>query len=122
MWTRIVLCVLLSLAIAPAPAQPAKDILESELAAEARLYSEAYADLRSARESRASRHGLEDAAERVGRHRRNMAELAREIARADGDLPGKASPATASSDWLIPVEPAKHRYPEWLVPGSKNAE
>lgn len=120
MRTRIVLCVLLSLVIVSAPAQPAKDILEGELAAEARLYSEAYADLRSARESRASRHGLEDAAERVGRHRRNMAELAREIARADGDLPGKASPATASSDWLIPVEPATRRYPEWLVPG--NAE
>ena len=122
MRTRIVLCVLLSLAITPALAQPAQDILEGELAAEARLYSEAFADLRSARENRASRHGLEDAVERVSRHRRNMAELAREIARAEGDLPGTSSPAKGSSDWLIPVEPAKRRYPEWLVPGSRNAE
>ena len=122
MRTRIVLCVLLSLAIGSALAQPAKDILEGELAAEARLYSEAYVDLRNAREGQAGRHRLEDAAERVGRHRRNMAEISREIARAEGGIPGKASPAKGSSDWLIPVEPAKRRYPEWLVPGSRNAE
>ena len=120
MRTPTVLCVLLSLAVASAFAQPSKVILEDELATEARLFSEAYADLQAARERQASAERLEDAAERVNRHRRNMAELAREIARGEANVPDKTSAPKGSADWLIPVEPAKRRHPDWLVPGGKD--
>ena len=137
MRTLIVLCVLVSLAISSALGQtpgssevwkedPArqrerdaarKAILEDELAAEAKQYTEAHGELREGQARQASSQRLEDVSERVSRHRRNMAELAREIARAEGDIPGKAiRPKPASDDWLIRVQPAKAESPEWLVP------
>ena len=140
MRTLIVLCALVSLASgsaiaqAPAPTEvwkedPAKQrerdaarkaILEDELAEEAKQYAEAHGELREGRARQASSQRLEDASERVNRHRRNMAELAREIARTDGDVPGKASrPRPAADDWLIRVQPAKDESPEWLVPADR---
>jgi outer membrane PBP1 activator LpoA protein len=140
MRTLIVLCALASLAIGSALGQssgssevwkedPAsqrerdaarKAILEDELAAEAKQYTEAHGELREGQARQASSQRLEDASERVSRHRRNMAELAREIARAEGDIPGKASrPKPASDDWLIRVQPAKTESPEWLVPADR---
>lgn len=109
MRTLIVLCALLSAPLA-ASAQseaPRKVILEEELAAEAASYGDAFSELKSARKRQTSAQTLEDIAERVNRHRRNMAELAREIARAEGDVPGKA------------VQPAKSATPEWLIPAGK---
>ena len=140
MRTLIVLCALVSVAIDSALGQtpgstevwkedPArqrerdaarKAILEDELAAEAKQYAEAHGELREGRARQASPQRLEDVSERVNRHRRNMAELAREIARTDGDVPGKASrPRPAADDWLIRVQPAKDESPEWLVPADR---
>ena len=140
MRTLIVLCAFLSLAIGPALGQtpgssevwkedPAgqrerdaarKAILEDELAAEAKEYTEAHGELREGRARQASPQRLEDVSERVNRHRRNLAELAREIARTDGDVPGKAGrPRPAADDWLIRVQPAKGESPEWLVPADR---
>ena len=137
MRTLIVLCALVSLAIGSALGQtpgsseiwkedPArqrerdaarKAILEEELAAEARQFIDARSEL-LARPASTAR--IEDATERVNRHRRNLAELAREIARTDGDVPGKASrPKPAADDWLIRVQPAKDESPEWLVPADR---
>jgi hypothetical protein len=90
-----------------------RSILEEELAAEAAGYADAYSELKSARKREASARSLEDIAERVNRHRRNMAELAREIARADGDPAGKGAPR--------PPHPAKSGPPEWLIPAGKAA-
>lgn len=122
MRTLIVLCALLSLAAGPAAAQEERDparkaILEEELAAEARQFMEARAELLA---RPASAVKIEDATERVNRHRRNMAELAREIARTEGDVLGKPSrPRPSADDWLIRVQPAKGESPEWLVPADR---
>ena len=118
----IVLCALLSLAAGPARAQEERDaarraILEEELAAEARQFIDARTEL-LARPASAAR--IEDATERVNRHRRNLAELAREIARTDGDVPSKASrPRPEADDWLIRAQPAEDESPEWLVPADR---
>ncbi len=143
MRTPIVLYALLSLAIGSALGQtpgssevwkedPAKQrerdasrkaILEDELAAEAKQYAEAHGELREGRARQASSQRLEDVSEQVNRHRRNMAELAREIARAEGDIPGKASrPKPVVDDWLIRVQPTKAESPEWLVPADRKRQ
>lgn len=119
MQTRIVLCALLSLAAGPGLAQADREaarkmILQDELAAEAKQYLDAHDELLARPASPAE---LEDATERVNRHRRNMADLAREIARTEGDIPAKSSrPRLASDNWLIEVQPAKGESPEWLLP------
>ena len=141
MQTPTVLCVLLSLAIGSALAQtpaakevwradPAKQlerdaarksILETELAAEARQFAEAHAELRDARSRQISGTKLEDIAERVNRHRRNMAALGGEIARDEGHRDVRKS-----DRWLIPSpakpvaqEPTKSRpepmRPAWII-------
>ena len=140
MRTLIVLCALLSLATGSALAQTPgssevwkedsakqrerdvarKAILEDELAAEATQYTDAHDELREGQARQVSAARLEDVSERVNRHRRNLAELAREIARTDGDVPGKASrPRPTADDWLIRVQPAKGENPEWLVPADQ---
>jgi len=130
MRTLIVLCALLSVPLAPhAQSQAAqKSILEDELAAEAAGYADAYSELRSARTAESSAQKLEDIAERVNRHRRNMAELAREIARAEGDLPasgGRPKAAPGQDNWFISAQLAQARptpnasEPEWLVPAAQ---
>ena len=112
MRTLIVLCALLSvLPAALAQSEAArKSLLEEELAAEAASYADAFSELKSARKRQTSAQTLEDIAERVNRHRRNMAELAREIARAEGDLPTKAA---------RPAQPMKSGTPDWLIPAGK---
>lgn len=101
MQTRIALSLLLSLASGFASAQwqedPAKQrtrdvarktILDDELAAEAQLFVEAHS---------------ERSAERMDRHRRNLAALTRELAR--GDAEAQKTPIQRSMggrpDWLI---------------------
>ena len=167
MRTPIVLCALLSLAAGPAPAQapasreswqtdrPAqreraqerKSILEDELASEAKQLADAFAALREARSRSASDETLKDFGEQVDRHRRNVAELAHEIARAEGQ--GGAASAGPQSiaerpipdKWLIhgqsakePDETPKRRgrealprkgieergYPEWMLPSGRS--
>ena len=122
MRTLIVLCALLSFAAAPARADAdeegaRKAILDEELAAEAKQFIEAYGELRA---RPASAPNVEELKERVNRHRRNMAELAREIARDEGDVPSKAGRSkTASDDWLIQTAPSKGQAPGWLVPAER---
>lgn len=160
MRTPIVLCALFSLAFGSALAQtlvskeawrvdPAaqreldgarKRILEDELASEAKQFTDAHAELRDAGARQMSSEKVEDVSERVNRHRRNMAELAREIARSEGDVAGngaRSKPVAdrAADNWLIPVAPAekaplarvreplqgnapKAEYPEWVVPAN----
>ena len=135
MRTLIVLCALLSVPLAAHAQSPAaqKSILEDELAAEAAGYADAYSELKGARKAETSAQKLEDIAERVNRHRRNMAELAREIARAEGDLRGSGRSRKAISgqdDWFIPAQSAQTRpapkagaagggEPDWLVPAGE---
>lgn len=135
MRTLIVLCALLSVPLAAhAQSQAAQQsILEDELAAEATGYADTYSELKSARKAEASAQKLEDIAERVNRHRRNMAELAREIARAEGDLPasgGRPKAASGQDNWFISAQPAQTRptpragaagggEPDWLVPAAQ---
>ncbi len=158
MQTPIVLCVLLSCAVGSALAQapaskeawrvdPAAErqrdegIIEDELASEAKQFTDAYAELRDARARQTASERLEDIAERVNRHRRNMSELAREIARAEGDVAGngaRSKPVAdrAADNWFIPVTPVekasvarvreslqgdapKADNPEWVVPSSE---
>ena len=118
MRTLIVLCALASLAIGPALGQtpgsmevwkedPAKQrerdasrkaILEDELAAEAKLLVEAHAQLRDARG-----RNVTEIAERMDRHRRNLAALTREMARGDNE-PAKAllrRPEGGRPEWVI---------------------
>ena len=126
MRTRSVLWVLLSLVVGPVQAQvPAspdrwrvdaavqrerdasrKLVLEEELAAEARQFAEAHAELREARARRVVSGQMEVITERLDRHRRNMRELAGEIARAERDMaPAGSGPTHAAErlahNWLI---------------------
>ena len=101
MRTRTVLCLLLSLASGFASAQwqedPAKQrardaarktILEEELAAEAKLFVEAHS---------------ERAAERMDRHRRNLAALTRELGRGESEpaKPLLRKPEGGRPEWVI---------------------
>jgi len=56
-----------------------KTILEDELASEARQLADAQAELRGAKALSASAGSVEEIAERLARHRQNIAELGREI-------------------------------------------
>ena len=135
MRTLIALCALLSVPpAAHAQSEAAQQsILEDELAAEAVGYADAYSELKGARKGETSAQKLEDIAERVNRHRRNMAELAREIARAEGDLPasgGRPKATSIQDNWFISARPAQTRpapkagaagggEPDWLVPAGE---
>ena len=101
MRTRIALCLLLSLVSGSATAQwhedPAKQrardtarktILEDELAAEAKLFVEAHS---------------ERSAERMDRHRRNLAALTRELARGDAGAQ------------KTPIQRSMGGRPEWVI-------
>ena len=167
MRTPTVLCLLLSLTVGSSSAQvpasagswridPAtqrerdttrKSILEEELASEAKQFADAHAELREARVLRVPRAKVEDIAERLDRHRRNITELAREIARVEGvgDVAISAGPKRAverlADNWLIPGEatpprgldsvprplpreplparnPDERGRPEWIIPAS----
>src|SRR4051812_17295443 len=75
-----------------------RSILEDELAAEAKLFVEAHAELREARGRNAA-----DSAESMDRHRRNLAALTREMARGESE-PAKAllkRPEGGRPDWVI---------------------
>lgn len=167
MRTPTVLCLLLSLTVGSSSAQvpasagswridPAtqrerdttrKSILEDELASEAKQFADAHAELREARALRFPRAKVEDIAERLDRHRRNIAELGREIARVEGvgDVVISAGPKRAverlADNWLIPGQatpprgldsvprplpreplaarnPDERGRPEWIIPAS----
>ena len=132
----IVLCALLSVPLAAYAQSEAarKSILEEELAAEAAAYADAYAELKSIRKIETSAQKVEDVAERVNRHRRNMAELAREIARAEGDVAanGARLKAVSQDNWLVrpkaspreSSDPAGQTtsYPAWVLPGAESVK
>ena len=154
MRTPTVLCLLLSLTVGSSSAQvpvsadiwridsatqrerdtTRKSILEGELASEAKLFADAHAELREARALRVSLGKVEDIAERLDRHRRNMVEVGREIARVEGDVASAGTPKRAAErtadNWLVPrqaVAPgaaesvqrssAERGRPEWIIPG-----
>lgn len=156
MRTPTVLCLLLSLSVGGVQAQVAgsaagwrvdpatqrerdaarKSILEDELASEARQFTDARTEMREAQARRLPAVKAEEIAERLDRHRRNMVELGREIARAEGDIGGAAAPRRAAGrtpdNWLVPGQPvaptaadsasstsAEQRRPEWVIPGRK---
>ena len=165
MRTLTVLCLLLSLAAGPSPAQvpasagswrvdPAiqrerdvtrKSILDDELASQAKLFVEAHAELREARALRLPRAKSEDIVERLDLHRRNIAELGREIARTVGDVAASSGTKRAvervTDNWLIPGQatsqggldsaprpqpreplparnPEERGRPEWIIPAN----
>ena len=154
MRTPAVLCLLLSLGVGSAQAQIAaspagwrvdaatqrerdaarKSILEDELASEARQFADARAELREVQARRLPSGKAEGIAERLDRHRRNIVELGREIARVEGDVAGtgapKRPPERTTDNWLTPgqvVPPraaesaqrssTERRRPEWIIPG-----
>jgi len=157
MRTPTVLCLLLSLGVGSAQAQVAaspagwhvdaatqrerdaarKSILEDELASEARQFVNAHVELRDAGAGRLPSGKVGEIAERLDRHRRNIVELGREVARVEGDVAGAGAPKRAAErladNWLIPGQgiapipfvreplPARSRVepgrPEWIIPG-----
>jgi len=164
MRTRNVLCLLLSFVPGSAAAEPPvtvaamrvepgvqrerddtrKAILEDELASEARQLSDAQAELRGAKALSASAGSVDEIAERLARHRRNIAELGREIGlverqrdsanrkadsrAADGWLISGRPPTSTSSDAasatparrpLQSAEGDERRKPGWIVPAGQ---
>lgn len=73
-------------------------ILEDELAAEAKLFVGAHAEQRDARG-----RNVGEIAERMDRHRRNLAALTREMARGEGEPPKPLlkRPDGGRPDWVI---------------------
>ena len=164
MRTPTALCLLLSLTVSSASAQvPAsagnwrvdgatqrerdktrKSILEHELASEAKQFTDAHAELRQARALRVPPGQVEDIAERLDRHRRNITELGREIARVEGQggvaIRGRPKHAVErfADNWLISGQAtspsgldsvpkpllARNRdgrgRPEWIIPASQS--
>ncbi len=167
MRTQTVLCLLLNLAVVSATAEPPvtaaamrvdavvqrerddtrKTILEDELASEARQLADAQTELRGAKALSAPAASVEEIAERLARHRRNIAELGREIGlverqhdssnrKADsaerrptdgwlisGRPPLSASPdaasATLSRRPLESAEGDERRKPGWIIPSGQ---
>ena len=137
MRTQTVLCLLLNFAVGPAGAQPPvpldamrvdpavqrdrdgtrEAILESELAAEAKQLVDTLAELRDAKSLRASPGNIDDIAERLARHRRNISELGREIAlverQSDSTNRNTDSAERRGTDsWLIHGRPPLTESPE----------
>jgi len=162
MRTRNVLCLLLSFVPGSAAAEPPvtaaamrvepgmqrerddtrKTILEDELASEARQLADAQAELRGAKALSASAGSVEEIAERLARHRRNIAELGREIGlverqrdsanrKADfvegratdrwliSGRPPDASSATFARRPLQSAEGDERRKPGWIIPAGQ---
>jgi len=137
MRTQTVLCLLLNLVPGSAAAErpvtaeavrvdPAmqrerddtrRTILEDELASEARQLADAQAELRGAKALSASAGSVEEIAERLVRHRQNIAELGREIglvARQRDSANRKADSAErrATDGWLISGRPPLSASPD----------
>jgi len=159
MRTPTVLCVLLSLGFGGAQAQgtgaaagwrvdPAmqresdvarKSILDDELASEAKQFADIRSELREARAHRVADVKAQEIEERLDRHRRNMVELGREIARMEGDI-GSTGAARGTAErtpgnWLVPGQraapatadrvqsiPAEQERPDWIIPGRKSVK
>jgi len=167
MRTRNVLCLLLSFVPGSAAAEPPvtaaamrvepgmqrerddtrKTILEDELASEARQLADAQAELRGAKALSASAASVEEIAERLARHRRNIAELGREIGlverqRDSSNRKGDSAERRVADGWLIsgrqplsaspdaasatlarrPLQSAEgdeRRKPGWIIPASQ---
>lgn len=139
MRTPIVLCLLLSvasgrvLAREPGPRDAwridpveqrerdaaRKSILEDELASEARQFADAYAKWRDARARHVDAAELDEMADQADRHRRNMAELGRELARTEGKRGASASAAerTDAGKRVIPDKRNETRQ-QWIIPAS----
>jgi len=119
-----------------------KAILEDELASEARQLSDAQAELRGAKALSASAGSVEEIAERLARHRRNIAELGREIGlverqRDSANRKADSVEGRATERWLIsgrppdassatfarrPLQSAQgdeRRKPGWIIPSGQ---
>lgn len=139
MRTLIVLCLLLSVASGRVLAQePAsgeawqvdpveqrqrdaarKSILEDELASEARQFADAYAKWRDARDRHVEAAKLDELAEQADRHRRNMAELGRELARPEGKPDASAPVAERAGERnRITSDQRSETAQEWIIPAS----
>src|SRR6266851_7154290 len=126
MRTQTVLCLLLNLAVVSATAEPPvtaaamrvdpvvqrerddtrETILEDELASEARQLADVQAELRGAKAPSASTSTVDEIAERLARHRRNISELGREIAlverqRDSANRSTESAEGRAKDGWLI---------------------
>src|SRR5258705_13826192 len=138
MRTRTVLCLLLNLAVGSTAAEPPvtaaaavrvdpavqrerddsrKTILEDELASEARQLADAQAELRGAKALSASAGSVEEIAERLARHRRNIAELGREIGlverqRDSSNRKADSAERRATDGWLISGRPPLSASPD----------
>jgi septal ring factor EnvC (AmiA/AmiB activator) len=136
MRTQTVLCLLLNLTVGSAAAEPpvtaaamrvdpavqrARDdtrklILEDELASEARQLADAQAELRSAN-ALGSSAKVEEITERLARHRQNISELGREIARVERERDSEnrnsdSAERRATDNWLIRGRPPSSVSPE----------
>ena len=127
MRTRTVLCLLLNFVPGSSAAEPPvtsaamrvepgmqrerddtrKTILEDELASEARQLADAQAELRGAKALSAPAASVEEIAERLARHRRNIAELGREIGLVERqrDSANRKADSRAADGWLISGRP-----------------
>ena len=137
MRTQTVLCLLLNLAVSSAAAEPPiaaaakrvdpavqrerddtrKTILEDELASEARQLADAQAELRGAKALSASEGSVEEIAERLARHRQNIAELGREIGlverqRDSANRKADSAERRATDGWLISGRPRLSASPD----------
>ncbi len=162
MRTRTVLCLLLNLVPGSAAAErpvtaeavrvdPAMQrerddtrwtILEDELASEARQLADAQTELRGAKALSASAGSVEEIAERLARHRQNIAELGREIGlverqRDSANRKADSAERRATDRWLIsgrppdassatparrPLQSAEgdeRRKPGWIIPAGQ---
>ena len=137
MRTQTVLCLLLSLTIGSATAEPPvtaaaarvdpamqrgrddnrKTILEDELASEARQLADAQAELRGAKALSAPAGSVEEIVERLARHRQNIAELGREIGlverqRDPANRKADSAERRATDGWLISGRPPLSASPD----------
>ena len=137
MRTQTALCLLLNLAVGSATAAPPataaamrvepavqrerddnrKIILEDELASEARQLADAQAELRGAKALSASVGTVDEIAERLARHRRNISELGREIALVErqggsANRNGDSAESRTRDTWLIRGRPPLSASPE----------
>src|SRR6266513_5473957 len=94
-----------------------KAILEDELASEARQLADAQAELRGAKALSASAGRVEEIAERLARHRRNIVELGREIGlverqRDSANRKADSAERRATDGWLISGRPLLSASPD----------
>jgi hypothetical protein len=94
-----------------------KTILEDELASEARQLADAQAELRGAKALSASAGSVEEIVERLARHRRNIAELGREIGlverqRDSANRKADSVERRVTDGWLISGRPLLSALPD----------